>query len=84
MKQDPSRFRAAYIEGPPHLLLDDPQASVRLHPTIKAAEDELRARRDCLVKQGYSVTFGTLGKRIMVLERDTERRVIGLDKLRRG
>lgn len=56
---------------------------MRLHPTVKAAEEELRARRDSLVKQGYRVTYGTLGRRILVLAKDDERVAIGVDKPRR-
>lgn len=84
VKSDPRRFRAAFIEAPGTPLLDHPGASVRLHPTVKAAEDELRARRDCLVKIGYRVSFGGLGKRIILLDRNGEQRAIGIETRKRG
>lgn len=84
VRAEPKRWRAAFVEGTSTPLLDDAQASVRLHPTISAASDELRSSRDRLVKSGYRVTFGNLGKRIMVLEREpSEVRVIGVDKPRK-
>lgn len=81
--EHPKRFRAAFVEAPGTPLLDHPEARVRLHPTVKAAEDELRSRRDGLVKIGYRVVFGGLGKNLLVLDRDGERRAIGIDKPRR-
>lgn len=78
VKSDPKRFRAAFVEAPGTPLLDHPEARVRLHPSAKAADDELRARRDGLVKNGYRIVFGGLGKRIIVLERDGEERAIAV------
>lgn len=80
VRDHPKRWSAAFIEAPGTPLLDHPEAKVRLHPTVGAAEDELRARRDGLLKDGYKVTFGTLGKGLMVFRRDGDERAIAVDK----
>ena len=51
-----------------------------------AAQDELRARKEALVKQGWVVERGTLGKSVLVLTlgKSGETRVIGVDKQKRA
>ena len=84
VKSEPKRWRAAFVEAPGTPLLDHPQARVRLHPTVGAAHDELRARKESLVKQGYAVTFGTLGKSFLLLERENDKRAIAVNKPQRA
>ena len=83
VKSNPSAYRAAFVEAPGWPLLDHPQARVTLHTKVGQAYDELRARKESLVKIGYKVTAGSLGKSVLRLERGDDVRVIGLDKPRK-
>lgn len=84
VRAEPKRWRAAFIEAPGTPLRDHPQASVVLHEKVGSAYDQLRARKESLVKNGYKVTQGNLGWRIMVLERGPSEVCIGLDTRKRG
>lgn len=83
VRANPGVYRAAVVEAPGAPLLDHPQARVTLHEKVGGAYDQLRAAKESLVKQGYVVTFGTLGKSLLRMERDGETRLIGLDKPRK-
>lgn len=83
VKRNPTAYRAAFVEAPGWPLLDHPQARVTLHTKVGQAYDELRARKESLVKIGYKVTAGSLGKSVLRLERGDDVRVIGLDKPRK-
>lgn len=75
---EPKRWSAALIEDTTR-----PQseyASVHLYATKKGAQDALRTRRDELVKQGYKMTFGTLGRGHCVLERGDDIVCLCLDQ----
>lgn len=74
------QWRAALVEAPDTPLLDHPQASVILYEKAGAAYDQLRARKESLVGQGWRVEWGSLGKCIFVFSRGDERHVIGIDK----
>lgn len=80
VRDNPKQWRAALVEAPGLPLLDHPQASVTLHEKVGTAYDQLRSRKASLVKQGWHVEWGTLGKCILVLGKDDEQRVIGIDK----
>ena len=75
----PKAYRAAFIEAPGVPLRDHPQARVSLHGKVGGATDELRARKESLVKMGYKVTFGSLGKRLLLLERGPSEVCIGVE-----
>ena len=81
---EPKRWRAAFVEGNSTPLMNDPQASVRLHPTVSAAQDELRAHRDGLVKDGWKIERGSLTHGYFVLTRGGEVRAMCVDKRKRG
>ena len=83
VKSEPKRWRAAFVEAPGTPLLDHPQAQVALHSKVGTAYDALRERKNELVEQGYAVTFGTLGKNLLVLSKGDETRAIAIDKPRK-
>lgn len=83
MRDYPKVYRAAFVESPGAPLLDHPEARVSLHERVGSAYDELRARKESLVKMGYRVTFGSLGKNLLRMEREGETRLIGIDKPRK-
>lgn len=83
VKRNPTAYRAAFVEAPGIPLLGHPQATYSLHSKVGRAYDELRARKESLVKIGYKVTAGSLGKSVLRLERGDDIRVIGLDKPRK-
>jgi hypothetical protein len=83
VEASPGKWRAAFVEAPGTPLLDHPEATVRLHPTVKAATEELRARKESLVKCGYKLSYGTLGRGLMVFEGDDGMRAIAVHKGRR-
>ena len=64
--------------------MNDPEARVRLHPTVKAADDELRARKDALVKSGWTKVRGSLTWGYFVFERDGETLAMCVDRRKRG
>ena len=83
VREQPGRWRAAFVEAPGSPLLDHPQARVRLHPTVKAADEELRARRDGLVENGWNKVRGSFTYGYFVFERDGETVSMCVDKARR-
>lgn len=76
---EPDRWKMAVVEGTSFPLLDDPQAEVHLFRTKKGANERLREREKSLLEDGYTRSYGGLGRGFLVLEREGARVGIGLD-----
>lgn len=53
-------------------ITDDPDCDVELFRLVKDASARFKQHKERLETSGYVVTFGTLGRGLLILERDEE------------
>lgn len=50
-------------------ITDDPAVEVELYTLVKEASSAFKARKESLEMEGFSVTYGTVGRGLVIMER---------------